>query len=185
MDKIAAFSKLKNDMKILTIVLIVALVAIQSCVQLREGVEVDYDEFDEKTTIVGIEQDSWEHSEDVIQYQGNPSKHFIRTFVKPDIVSHQLYIVAYYRGDWRFYRRAEAKADDELDDFVQINRDVVDGCSYGCIYREDWAISISDNFLQHNKEGFKIKSYAKSGHEHVIKVTAEQIKAQLEALKEL
>ena len=58
MDKIAAFSKLKNDMKILTIVLIVALVAIQSCVQLREGVEVDYDEFDEKTTIVGIEQDS-------------------------------------------------------------------------------------------------------------------------------
>ena len=165
------------------------LILIHGCAifhDFRSEVEVEHDSFENITTIKGIEKQSYEHSERQVYHHHRTSTHYLRTFVNHDKenISHQIYNTRFYQYEWRYYERAETNIDQELGNFTVIDRTVID-CSGSCLYSETWAVSVDTDFLESNKNGFKLKNYAKSGHSHTIKVTGKQIKQQLNAVNEV
>ncbi|HEX6939978.1 MAG TPA: hypothetical protein VF158_11240 [Longimicrobiales bacterium] len=144
--------------------------------QPRNVVEVQDSEFEPHVTFVGVE----------VPYDTSyaANVHFLRSWLdkKTGALYHQLYVVNYYRGDWRFWRSAN-NANAEPLDFVSIERDVVSCSGYGsCLHSETFGISIPHDALLANRDGYSLKVYAQSGRSMVLRITARQIAAQLEAI---
>ncbi len=103
-------------------------------------------------------------------------------------VTHQLYVLHSYRGDWEFWDRA-ARQDrghrsDPLD-FISIAREV-GGCSGGgCTYTEAFGVAIPDSLLRANPAGYSVTFYARSGREATVTLERAQIGQQLGATDSL
>jgi len=142
---------------------------------LRAEVVVDADEFDSDVTFLGVERqidghDKWNTA-------------FLRSWLNAKGVSHQIYVVHYYRHDWRFYERASGIGGRSVD-FVSIDRDVVDCTAGTCSYNEVFGVSLSDSELRAaTSDGFRFKAYARSGHELEVFLSPEQVRAQLAAIE--
>ncbi|MFP4017949.1 MAG: hypothetical protein ACLFUH_01760 [Bacteroidales bacterium] len=141
----------------------------------KQTVKVEFDEFSGETKIVGIKERG---KVNYVKYLT-----FIRSFIKDDQITHQLYVILEYRNDWRFYNRSNGQDKRKLET-VNIERDV--DCYNFCEYVEHLGIYIDESILEkYQDKGYKIKMYAKSGHETVINFTSEQIDRHLKKISEL
>ncbi len=100
---------------------------------------------------------------------------------KSGAVAHQLYVNFTYFGSWSWFDYA---SDEDAKELVvtRIASDVFT-CEAGCMLRETVGIALDESVLRLKMQsGYEIKVSAKNGQSHIIKVTSEQIRAQLLAL---
>lgn len=118
-----------------------------------------------------------------IQYGG--SQYFFRSAVDNDTGqrTHQLYVYTSYRAlGWEFWQWARNDKGQALD-FEILERTVLTCAGEGCVYREQFGIDISDDYLRERAgTGGSVKVYAKTGHEAVITLPPNYIQAQLLAI---
>ena len=138
------------------------------------AVEVKASAFEPDTTLLGPAH----------RYTGGTFRFRTWLGAKYPAPMHQLYVTNSYRGDWKFWRRANGQNANELE-LVEISSDVI-SCRYGCSYAEAFGITLSDSLLQANRtNGYAVKVYAKSGDELVLTIPSPLIDAQLARVAEL
>lgn len=142
----------------------------------RRTVAIEDSQFEPTITIRGTEQ----------RFNGSAFNDlFLRSWVaKSDgEVSHQIYVLDHYSGDWKFWSRANSQDATPLE-FTQISRDV-GSCSAGCDFWESFGVTVADSTLRSHRTGYAVKVYARSGDSMVLTVTGDQIAAQLAAVDSL
>ena len=167
--------------------LIVLMIILSGCSSSRfvsrDSVEIHRDDFSSEIEYLGITQQSKELSS--TDFGDDSFSFFLRSFKDIDTgeVNHQIYVDVYYMtSNWKFYQRASFEGGTNAD-FVMIGRNVVT-CTHGlCVYNEVFGIQIPNNALYDNIDGLSVKAYAQSGHELIVKLSEEQIQAQLQALE--
>lgn len=139
----------------------------------RRSVAIDDSQFDRSITVRGIEHG----------FNGSPVNDlFLRSWItKADgTVSHQIYVVDHYSGDWKFWNRANDQVAAALE-FTPISRDV-GSCVSSCAFWESFGITVADRELRSHPDGYAVKVYARSGASMVLTVAPDQIAAQLAAV---
>lgn len=93
-------------------------------------------------------------------------------------ISYQIYVMDYYRGDWRFYNEAYDSNGTSLDTTI-ISRNV-DSCSrYGCWHEEHLGLNVTRDYLEsHQASGIRFKVSGKAG-ENVFYIPSGYIKGFL------
>ncbi len=144
---------------------------------LRKSVEIDEDRNDKVATIIGIEEKI-----------GSPkalSYSFIRSFIYKESghVIHQICACYGYTGkDWRFYTSAYGQNGRPLQ-IVEIDRKA-DYQESVNVYHETIGVTVTDEYLKSNLNGFTIRVLAISGDSLILEPTTKQIKSQLTKIQE-
>jgi hypothetical protein len=141
-------------------------------VDLRSTIKVRYDEFEKLTEYKGANVAT---GLDVV---------FLRAW-KPDKspMVMQIYVMDYYRDEWRFYHSAWDSDGVKLDT-TQISRDVGVCSRYsGCSHYEHIGLNVTRDYLEkHRRTGVRFKLSGKAGEE-VFSIPAAHIDAFLEVAK--
>lgn len=141
-------------------------------------VQIQDDQFEKFATLVGV--DSVAGSD-----YANYHRYLLRTYVDKETLSYlsHLYVKLNYRGDWHFFQNASSEDAISLE-FESISRDVVDCSGRGnCILSETFAAWLEEDVLELGRgQGYSVKFRARSGSELVVRLSPEQIDAQLEAV---
>lgn len=140
---------------------------------------VEDDKFSSSVTINGVLVDAKHKFFDVEKENWS-----IRSFVnkKSGAAVHQLYVNFIYFGDWNWFDYA---ADEDAKTLAvnRIGSEVVSCGAGDCMMIETVGIALDEAVLRLKMQtGYEIKVSAKSGQSHIIKVTSEQIRAQMLAL---
>jgi hypothetical protein len=146
----------------------------QDSKSITNAIKVEYDEFKKTTKYTG-------------PYHPNrllASNIFIRAWKTdddPSKVRCQIYVDAYYRGDWRFYDHAYDSDGNRLD-VTLIDRSVI-SCSGGtCSHSEDIGVNVDIGYLKkHASSGIRFKVVGRGGEE-VFVVPSPYINAFIERL---
>ena len=109
---------------------------------------------------------------------------FIRAWKRDGsaVVTYQIYVVDYYKGDWRFYESAWDSNGNKLDTTL-IARDATlcDGFG-GCLYTEEIGINVTGKYLKKNEDsGIRFKLSGNAGEE-IFFLPSEYIKAFLDRI---
>ncbi len=116
-------------------------------------------------------------------YLGTPDTNFycLRSFVdrKTGDTADQLYVADSYDGTERDWDAAHDAAGRRLR-FFPISRDEIT-CEGGCSYTEEFAADIPKRGLKASPQGFAVTFTDRAGDRKTIRVSAEQIAAQLAA----
>ena len=145
--------------------------------EISEQVSVANDPYSSTNTFVGMPVGGYEYMIGSTYYR-------IRSFKSvAGMVSHQIYVTIDYSYGWQFFNRANLLGGEALD-FTVINREVLRCSTYGCDYKEELGISVTDAKLREFlNSGMRIRLYAKSGNTRDIWVTPNYIKAQLDVVQ--
>ena len=105
----------------------------------------------------------------------------LRSFLdrKTNAASYQVYVSDSYFGDERNWNAAR-DADGAPLAFVHINSHEIT-CDAGCAHAEEFAARIPESELAANPRGLTVVFTAKSGDQRAVRLTPEQISAQLAA----
>jgi hypothetical protein len=163
------------------IILIFVIVFLLKCAAgqspLRKSVEIDEDRNDKVATIIGIEEKIG--SPKALNYS------FIRSFIYKESghVIHQICACYGYTGkDWRFYTSAYGQNGRPLQ-IVEIDREADYQESIN-VYHETIGVTVTDEYLKSNLNGFTIRVLAISGDSLILEPTTKQIKSQLNKIRE-
>jgi hypothetical protein len=110
---------------------------------------------------------------------------FIRSFYDKEshVAAHQLYVKISYLGDWNFFNFA----DDENARSLKVNNigSRINDCTGMCDFDETVGVDLDESTLRAKAQaGYEIKLSAKSGESFVLKISSEQIRAQLLAIEQ-
>lgn len=119
-------------------------------------------------------------------YLGTPQTNFfcLRSFIdrRTGETAHQLYVAASYDGK-RDWDAAHDGAGQPLV-FIPISRqEIVCGSKNNCSYAEEFAAKIAESELRASPRGLSVVFTDTAGDSQLIQISAEQIAAQLAALK--
>ncbi len=169
-------------MKVMISIMLVTMLMGCATLSLRQNVETEYDSFSGVTTYLGVESNNTEYPDESL-FATASARYFLRTFVEDKKVIHQLYVKSMYTGsDWPFFYRAIAEDKSELE-FTKIGSDVSVISTSSMIYTEIFGLNISDEILERQSQGFKIKVYGKSGVEIILFIDEIMITNQIEAIR--
>lgn len=161
---------------------VIILILMSGCITpaslTRTEVEVIDDPFSATIDYLGISSGS--HTEGGL-FDATTYRHFLRSWKDRESgdVSHQLYVVIEYGGNWRFYERTTMVGGDTVEVLV-IDRDVI-SCMTSCSYSEIIGIMIPEQILEVRAD-LPLKIYSKSGHQIETVLTSDQIKKQLSTI---
>lgn len=156
----------------------------------RHHVEVRQSEFEQETTLVGL-NDMFADLEGLSQVgimRAPKGEYFLRSWVDPDeqSVRHQIYVdIQYHREEWDHWRNANSEEAEELE-VTRINTDVsrCSATTNRCTYNEIIGIGVEHEKLTRFEEtGLRIRLYARSGREQDFVLSSEQIQAQLDEVR--
>lgn len=107
---------------------------------------------------------------------------FIKSFKDKNTgeFTHELYATITYYGNWHNFERAAFRGGEEAG-LNYHNRTQVN-CYRRCKLTERFSISLEQDFLTNNTDGFDVKVFAESGKEVILTVTNLQISGQLSYL---
>lgn len=140
------------------------------------------DKFSSSVTVNGVSVDAKHKFFDLEKENWS-----IRSFIykKSRNVTHQLYVTFAYFGTWNWFDYA-ADEDAKALPVTRIGSEVVSCGAGDCMLIETVGIALDEAVLRLKMQtGYEIKVSAKSGQSHIIKVTSEQIRAQLLAIKSI
>ena len=145
---------------------------------------------DKDLKIQGIENDKFSREITIkgsVDYKnpfgGTFRSWFIRSFYNKQthIASHQLYVDISYFGSWAFYEYADDEDAKSLK-LTSISKNL-ENCSGLCSFSETVIVDLDEATLMSKmKNGYEIKLSAKDGDSFVLKVSSEQIRAQMLAI---
>jgi len=106
----------------------------------------------------------------------------LRSFLdrRTGAVTHQLYVSDSYFGTERGWNAARDSAGTQLP-FVPVSRDEI-ACEDRCSYAEEFAATLADGEMRANPNGVTVTFAARSGAEKIVRISGEQIAAQLAAI---
>jgi len=168
-----------------------ALMTLTACVpptafgqKLRQTPVVENTQFEQSIKILGVEDNAMIGGGFDKEFNNYGNHYYIRSWInkRTAVVTHQLYVSVWYRGEWHYYQRANGQ-DAMPIPFTEISRDVV-SCAggRGCVLSEDFGIDLSDAVLAANPLGFSVKFYAKDGADFILQISQAQIREQLQAV---
>jgi hypothetical protein len=140
----------------------------------RSSVQIEETQFEPTVRVLGLTARQNDSPQNV---------YYLRSWVakKDGRVDHQLYVHDVYKGDWKFWERANA------DDATALNVVSIDQhvgtCTgaVGCELKETFGVDISESMLRSHPNGFPVKVYAQRGGDMIITLSPQQISAQLAA----
>jgi len=106
----------------------------------------------------------------------------LRSFLdrRTGAATHQLYVSDSYFGTERGWNAARDSAGTQLP-FVPVSRDEI-ACEDRCSYAEEFAATLPDGEMRANPNGVTVTFAARSGAEKIVRISGEQIAAQLAAV---
>lgn len=117
-------------------------------------------------------------------FLGTPGTNFycLRSFLdrRTGAATHQLYVSDSYFGTERGWNAARDSAGTPLP-FVPVSRDEI-VCEDRCSYVEEFAATLPDGKMRANPNGVAVTFAARSGDEKTVRISGEQIAAQLAAV---
>ena len=126
--------------------------------EIANAIEIEYDEFEKVTRYIGPFYDP-------PPYGGGEV--FIRAWkyeTRP-VIKYQIYVRAFYDGDWRYYEWAYDSDGKKLDTIV-IDREVVDCTEFDCYYYEHIGINVDREYLEnHQYNGIRFKVKGRAGEQ--------------------